>query len=366
MFDAVRDAEKLVYKPSADYNLPPLSQHDYDVYSNPLNPLRSTYRPSKRPVPNPTNLNSNNKKFKANQYQVTQYYNDRPDYGKDLRKMSPIFNLKNFNNWIKAVLIASFARFEHPPLARVLDIGCGKGGDLNKWTKSNIIDYVGLDIAQVSINQAQARYNDMRKKSFNTHFNTLDCFKEPLDKAIPKDSLDKQFNAVSCQFAMHYAFDSEESVRCLLENVTKHLKPGGSFIGTIIDASVLIEALGNIDSDDNMEFGNSLFRIKFDQRPDENNFYGQKYNFHLEDAVDAPEYLIQWDIFTELARSYGLELLAYKPFQEIFYEQIHVTEFQRLASHLKIIDDYGTPILSDDEWGTVGIYVAFAFKKVDN
>ncbi|TIA85539.1 hypothetical protein E3P99_03969 [Wallemia hederae] len=351
MFDAVRDAERIVYQPSSSYDLPPLSDKDYWVYAKPLNPLRSSS--SKRHASPPSN--ASNKKLKANQYQVTQYYNDRPDYGKDLRRKSPIFNLKNFNNWVKAVLIASFARFNPPPVARVLDIGCGKGGDLNKWTKSNIIDYVGLDIAEISINQAKTRFKDMRNKSFNTHFNTLDCFKEPLEKAIPSQWLDSKFNAVSCQFAMHYAFDSESSVRCLLENVTKYLQPGGTFIGTIIDAGVLINALASIEDDSNMEFGNSLFRVQFDKRPDEHNFYGQKYNFHLEDAVDAPEYLIQWDAFTELARSYGLELLAYKPFQEVFYDQIHVKEFQRLAAHLNIIDNYGTPILSDDEWGTVGM-----------
>lgn len=364
MFDAVRDAERDAdypeYKPSSNYNLPPLNDKDFARYRNSLNPLRSSSK--KRTLDSPPYTSV--KQHKVNQYKVTKHYNDRPDFGKDARRQSPIFNLKNFNNWIKSVLIASFARFNPPSTARVLDIGCGKGGDLNKWLRSNIDEYFGLDIAQVSINQANNRFNDMRNKPFKAHFNTLDCFKEPLDKAITQDSLDKQFDAVSCQFAMHYAFDSEQSVRCMLDNVAKYLKPGGTFIGTIIDADVLVNALSEIDDQTNMEFGNSLFRIHFDKRPDENEIYGQKYNFHLEDAVDAPEYLIQWDAFTELAESYGLQLITYRPFQEIFYDQIHVSEFKRLATYLNIIDDMGTPILSNDEWGTVGIYVAFAFEKL--
>jgi mRNA (guanine-N7-)-methyltransferase len=78
-----------------------------------------------------------------------------------MRHDSPIIGLKNFNNWIKSVL---FANFCHPALAsssivrppppgakkapitrgKVLDMGCGKGGDLNKWAKALINEYVGL------------------------------------------------------------------------------------------------------------------------------------------------------------------------------------------------------------------------------
>lgn len=58
---------------------------------------------------------------------------------------SPIIGLKAFNNWVKSVLITQFA---HSVLrkgsvahgkkrGKVLDMGCGKGGDISKWTKSH-------------------------------------------------------------------------------------------------------------------------------------------------------------------------------------------------------------------------------------
>jgi len=78
--------------------------------------------------------------------------NSRPDVGVLQRLDSPIIGLKNFNNWVKSVLISSHA---HPALSKsrqtrghnrkgkVLDLGCGKGGDLTKWTKAKIVEYVG-------------------------------------------------------------------------------------------------------------------------------------------------------------------------------------------------------------------------------
>ena len=67
---------------------------------------------------------------------------------------SPIIGLKYFNNWVKSVLIT---RFAHPALAsspasqssgpgrwrgKVLDLGCGKGGDLTKWAKARVKELV--------------------------------------------------------------------------------------------------------------------------------------------------------------------------------------------------------------------------------
>jgi mRNA (guanine-N7-)-methyltransferase len=71
--------------------------------------------------------------------------NARPEVGVEHREYSPIIGLKKFNNWIKSVLIGKFSY--RPPGgsgARVLDIGCGKGGDLQKWRQARIQLYVGL------------------------------------------------------------------------------------------------------------------------------------------------------------------------------------------------------------------------------
>lgn len=69
---------------------------------------------------------------------------------------------------------------------KVLDMCCGKGGDLLKWKKANITHLVAADIASVSVEQCQSRYNDLGSNRsrdsgfapvFRAEFITADCTK---------------------------------------------------------------------------------------------------------------------------------------------------------------------------------------------
>jgi SAM-dependent methyltransferase len=74
----------------------------------------------------------------------------------------------------------------HGAPVRVLDMCCGKGGDLLKWRRGNITHLVCADIAEVSVEQCQARYNDLQNRSrndrgfapvFTAEFISADCTK---------------------------------------------------------------------------------------------------------------------------------------------------------------------------------------------
>lgn len=76
--------------------------------------------------------------------------NKRQNTGIHERNKSPIIGLRNFNNWIKSVLIDRYARQPAIPQGqprkplKVLDMGCGKGGDLRKWVIAGVDQYIGL------------------------------------------------------------------------------------------------------------------------------------------------------------------------------------------------------------------------------
>ncbi|KAF1993837.1 guanine-N(7)-methyltransferase [Amniculicola lignicola CBS 123094] len=193
---------------------------------------------------------------------VKQHYNMVPERGREWRVTdSKIKGLRSFNNWIKSSTIQKFIGEERE--LKVLDMGCGKGGDLQKWQASRKIAlYVGADPADVSIKQASERYESMRKRLrrgqhiFHAEFYTKDCFGEwigdlPIVKQVgidpgvgPNNPQSQRwggggFDIVTMMFCMHYAFESEEKARGMLRNVSGALKKGGRFIGTIPNSDVL-------------------------------------------------------------------------------------------------------------------------------
>jgi mRNA (guanine-N7-)-methyltransferase len=139
-----------------------------------------------------------------------------------------------------------------------LDLGCGKGGDLPKWAKARIKELLGAgiiyhnllltrvltllfqDIAAMSVDQARTRWEHMRPPKFEAKFAAIDCYTEPLSKAFPPARLAQPFDVVSMQFCMHYAFETLQKARCMLNNVSQWLRPGGVFIGTIPNAEQLL------------------------------------------------------------------------------------------------------------------------------
>ncbi|EDP43855.1 hypothetical protein MGL_2068 [Malassezia globosa CBS 7966] len=230
---------------------------------------------------------------------VATHYNKRQDVGLKARELSPIIALKRFNNWIKSSIISLHTpRVKAGPGRqgiRVLDLGCGKGGDLRKWSQHRISDMVMIDIAEVSVQQASMRYKEGRY-AWPAHFYTCDAFRTPLDQVVPAGVLSPMFDVVSMQFCLHYGWDSEASARTMLSNVARWLRPGGSFIGTIPDDDTLFGRLHALEDPAALKFGNENYSVEFDERLEPGaKPFGNKYYFWLNDAVDnVPEYVVDW------------------------------------------------------------------------
>lgn len=308
---------------------------------------------------------------------VRQHYNAVPQRGREWRKTeSKIKGLRSFNNWVKSSLIQKFSPDEEfaaraldikdwasdaapPPMEEkrllVIDLGCGKGGDLGKWQLApQPIDlYVGLDPADISISQARDRYGSMRAGRgprnrrgplFHGEFATKDCFGEPLsdipivqqvgieDNVGPGGSLMSSrwggggFDVVVSMFAIHYAFESEEKTRQMLRNVAGCLKKGGRFLGVCPNSDVISAQVakfhekrkeseaskkkedaepedGEVEDDDKRaEWGNSIYRVRFPGATPEDGIFrppfGWKYSYFMEEAVEEiPEYVVPWEAF---------------------------------------------------------------------
>lgn len=267
------------------------------------------------------------RKLDNNAAVVATHYNKLEEKGRDERSNSRIFFMRNFNNWIKSVLINEFVtkikdnhRLGNP--FRVLDMCCGKGGDLLKWERTGITHLVCTDIADVSVQQCEERYKKMAdrqkwnhhsEKLFTAEFLTCDSTLQRLREKYRDPSM--KLNLVSCQFAFHYCFESLKQAECMIRNAAECLDTGGYFIGTIPDANDIMKRQREADSD---EFGNEIYRIKFLCDTETPPLFGAKYNFELDGVVNCPEFLVHFPLLVKLAAKFGLKLVLKKRFDEYF------------------------------------------------
>lgn len=294
---------------------------------------------------------------------VAEHYNKRPKTELSQRQKSEIITLRSLNNWIKAVLIKESIKWivgrDKGKGLCVLDFAGGKGGDLNKWAQSDVAEYVCADIASESIAEAKRRY-DSRANQFRFHarFIVADCFGSRCGEWMPSGDL--AFDIISCQFALHYAFATQDRAQSALSNVAAMLRPGGVFIGTIPNANRVVKRLREASA--SKSFGNTFYRITAKQL-DPFARYGHEYTFHLNDAIDnLPEYLIHLPTLIDSCAKLGLELLYLREFPELVDEYCAVPEYAQLFLRNKVVTKH-QPHISPEEWEISSMYLAFVFRK---
>jgi mRNA (guanine-N7-)-methyltransferase len=150
----------------------------------------------------------------------------------------------------------------------------------------------------------------------------------------------------------------------MLDNVSRWLRPGGVFIGTIPNADQLLDHLDDIPPDqDDLTFGNSVYKIRFEDRK-QKPVFGHKYWFFLKDAVEnVPEYIVRWDNFVQMAAEYKLVVKYKEEFHQVFEGNQEDKEFGPLLVRMKVVDENGESSMDEDQWEAANIYIAFAFEK---
>jgi len=354
-----------------------------------------------RPVAEKKEDDLETKKTEALGSTVAKHYNEIPAGTKETRKDSRIFYLRNFNNWCKSVVINEYLekvkrRKRTSDEINILDLACGKGGDLLKWDKGKVDHVIMADIAATSIEQCKERYNKLerdhkskrytRDPLFTTEFLAIDCTKEQISEKYKKKEI--KLDLTSCQFAFHYSFESYEQCDQMLKNACSNLRVGGYFVGTTLNADKLVKRLKSAEGN---SFGNSVFNINCENK-ETFPLFGAKYMFHLEGVVDCPEFLVHMPTLEKLAAKYNMVLKWKKTFHELYEE--NKRNYDTLLSRMNALEKYpasgdkqlcggddqyavakeymskrtsvkmvGT--MSSDEWEAAGLYLAFAFEKTE-
>jgi SAM-dependent methyltransferase len=150
--------------------------------------------------------------------EASKYYDEKTTWR---RKLCDGDGIRNTHNFIKAVLIETFVR----PHSHVLDLGCGQGGDLLKFRRLKLRSYRGIDISHTAIEAISNRIYTVNLPC-RVKLECVDFSKHDWPTASRVD-------AVSCQFAIQYAFSSFESAQHVISRISKVLNDGGVFVATM-------------------------------------------------------------------------------------------------------------------------------------
>lgn len=244
-----------------------------------------------------------------------------------------IKNMRSFHNKIKLLLIKRSVIGKSN--VTLVDAGVGRGGDMFKWDKCNIHTVIGYDVCHPSIVEANSRYdNSGLRKTRNYTF--VVCH------SIFELRLSKKVQTISCQFAIHYLFQSQERLRMFLRDVSDNLENNGMFIGTFLNGDRLNELPNH--------FSNKCFYIdkKYDDT-DNALVFGREIHFHISGTVYfgentvSIEYVVSPDILQQECERVGLHLIEFTPFQA-YYDDLN----------------YG---LDEDHKTCSFLYDTFCFKK---
>jgi mRNA (guanine-N7-)-methyltransferase len=187
---------------------------------------------------------------------------------------------------------------------RLLDIGCGRGGDLFKWDNAKLEFVYGYDPNVSYIDEAKRRFNNASNVKRNYVFST-----------VPFSGFENYFDVISCQFAIHYMFATDEILSNHLDYVSRMLKPGGLYIGTFMDGDRVLEKLQHNDC-----FTNQAMCIR--RKREDLTDTGNSLSVHLtgtlyfgEQSV-SHEFIVRKEVFERRCKEHGLRVVRFTPFLE--------------------------------------------------
>lgn len=312
---------------------------------------------------------------------VSKYYNK--DDTIEERSKSLDSNIRNFNNYVKHILykavVQQYKNKSGINDISLLDLGGGKGGDLPKYVANNIKQVHVIDNDKVNINNLNIRYNalDVNQqavlKQLVTYIGDFTKLMNNGDASVNKDLASKNklinfyktsgfniFNIISCQFAMHYAFKDEISMRGFIHNVFNNLPIGGMFFGTCFDGkklfNVLKENKGYLSGSINDK---NIYEIKMDTKNTFKNV-GTEIDFKFSSISDnfITEYLVNFDYLLEvLKQDYDIRLITDEEAKEMDLNS-------GLGSFKDFYDIQNKLTLDETEQQLVFNYNYFIFKKV--
>jgi ribA/ribD-fused uncharacterized protein len=256
-------------------------------------------------------------------YEDDLYYRDEVESQDRAMK-----DVRSFHNKVKDQLYQSNLKQGDT----LLELAAGRAGDLHKWRKAKLSKVVAIELSESNIESpkqgACVRYlkakedgrpipdilfvkGDMTQPLYDQESPYIKILKgeEPANTPyLEKFANIHMYNAVSCQFAMHYACESEETFRTFVGNIVAHCQH--VFFGTVMDGqsvySLLVGKPGHTFRADNQIFGE--IKKEYSDGDGWNEEFGKAITVKL-DSFERPmrEYLVPFGRVIEIFRENGFD-----------------------------------------------------------
>jgi SAM-dependent methyltransferase len=162
--------------------------------------------------------------------QLLKLYTPRVKYNP--AEQDPHFKvMRQFHNDIKRETYNKYTRNTDT----LLELCCGRGGDLPKWSYNNVKHVDAYDISEESLEIAKNRYATLKKTNPKCGvFNFYKC-----DLVTDYNRITKKYDNIVCHFGLHYLYRDAIQFKQLLVHLKSILKQDGRLIVTIVDDTVL-------------------------------------------------------------------------------------------------------------------------------
>lgn len=330
-------------------------------------------------------------------------------YYQKVTNLGKIF--REYHNWIKSILIYSYCsqgkenRDGKIKKKSVLDLGCGRGGDILKMYHSRVSELIGTDPDHEglfgAIDSANVRYQsnvnkfpDFPRMTFihadgSVQFNA-ELQEKKLQGMSPENkkminkvfTKDKKFDIINSQFAIHYIFDSDSSVENLISNIKNYLKTDGYIVCTLFDANQVMNLFGGKDiftswyTDDNGQRA-KFFEIVKKFEGDIKDKSGMSINVHMswvsQEGKYITEYLVSSKLMIKTMEKAGCVLVdtdlfvnTYNINREWFTKVIEHEENPKNKKFYKSVSQFYGDLKGADKESKIwnDLYRFYVFKKI--
>lgn len=271
------------------------------------------------------------------------YYNRSVNYKSHTKGLRDFHNLYVKSNLIKAV--------SHKG-TNLIDYSVGKAGDLSKWLYSGVSFVYGIDVSRDNIHNnvdgACARYIHKHRKSRNlfgaifnvgnTSLNIMDgsAFANEKEKLVNEAVFGKSskinlgkgianhygvgsngFDVGSCQFSLHYFFETKKTLHSFIRNLSETIKESGYFIGTCYDGNAVFRLLSSKNTGEMVSLHHKQYKMfeiikRFTESefPSDENGLGFAIDVY-QDTINQyfREYLVNFNYFAQVMEDYGFVII---------------------------------------------------------